>query len=229
MSTEIPPARPDPERATKVQILATEHWSLLATRSLTYTESLSRVTIFLSIVSGVVVALALVVQVSRFGPAFIAIAIPLLSVVAFTGISTMGRLMTLNRDDFRWVVGMNRLRRAYLELHPELERYLVTGSHDDMPGVLQTLGIHVSSAHRAGSVLHALQTLPGMLSVIVGSVFAATAALAGLAVGAPSIGVIVASALVFVLAMVWLTIWGRRELRGRDPSLEPHFPAPGRE
>jgi membrane protein implicated in regulation of membrane protease activity len=78
-------------------------------------------------------------------------------------------------------------------------------------------------------VLHALQTLPGMLSVIVGSVFAAIAALAGLAFGAPSIGVIVASALVFVLAMVWLTIWGRRELRGRDPSLEPHFPAPGRE
>jgi hypothetical protein len=229
MSTEIPPARPDPERAAKVQILATEHWSLLATRSLTYTESLSRVTIFLSIVSGVVVALALVAQVSRFGPAFIAIAIPLLSVVAFTGISTMGRLMTLNRDDFRWVVGMNRLRRAYLELHPELERYLVTGSHDDMPGVLQTLGIHVSSAHRAGSVLHALQTLPGMLSVIVGSVFAAIAALAGLAFGAPSIGVMVASALAFVLAMVWLTIWGRRELRGRDPSLEPHFPAPGRE
>jgi hypothetical protein len=148
MSTEIPPARPDPDAAAKVQILATEHWSLLATRSLTYTESLSRVTIFLSIVSGVVVALALVAQVSRLGPAFIAIAIPLLSVVAFTGTSTMGRLMTLNRDDFRWVVGMDRLRRAYLELHPELERYLVTGSHDDMAGVLQTLGIDVSWSTR---------------------------------------------------------------------------------
>jgi hypothetical protein len=56
MSSELPPTRPDPGVATKVQILATEHWSLLATRSLTYTESLSRVTIFLAILSGAVIA-----------------------------------------------------------------------------------------------------------------------------------------------------------------------------
>jgi hypothetical protein len=42
--------------------LATEHWSLLATRSLTYTEALNRVTIFLAILSGAVIALALVAQ-----------------------------------------------------------------------------------------------------------------------------------------------------------------------
>jgi hypothetical protein len=76
MSTETPPAGRDPAAAAKLQILATEHWSLLATRTLTYNESLSRVTIFLSILSGAVIALALVAQVSRFGPAFIAIAIP---------------------------------------------------------------------------------------------------------------------------------------------------------
>src|SRR6202165_4443560 len=126
MSTEMPPSGKDPATAAKLQILATEHWSLRATRILTYHESLSRVTIFLSILSGAVIALALVAQVSRFGPAFIAIAIPLLSVVVFTGISTVGRLMQLNGDDFRWVVGMNRLRRAYLGLHSELEAYFLT-------------------------------------------------------------------------------------------------------
>jgi hypothetical protein len=31
MSTEMPPAGRDPEPAGKLQILATEHWSLLAT------------------------------------------------------------------------------------------------------------------------------------------------------------------------------------------------------
>ena len=136
MSTEMPPSGKDPAASTKLQILATEHWSLLATRTLTYTESLSRVTIFLTILSGSVIALALVAQVSRFGPAFIAIAIPLLAVVVLTGISTIGRLMQLNGDDFRWVIGMNRLRHAYLELHPELEPYFITGSHDDLPGAL---------------------------------------------------------------------------------------------
>ena len=46
---ELPPAKPDSEA---LQILATEHWSLLATRSLTYQESLGRVNMFLAINSG---------------------------------------------------------------------------------------------------------------------------------------------------------------------------------
>src|SRR5260221_2422641 len=121
MSTEMPPAGHDPSAAAKLQILATEHWSLLATRSLTYTESLGRVNVFLAVLSGAVIALALVAQADHFGATFMAIAILTLLVVLFTGIATVARLMHLNRDDYRWVVGMNRLRHAYLELHPELE------------------------------------------------------------------------------------------------------------
>src|SRR5439155_295389 len=52
MSTELPPTRRDGE---VLQILATEHWSLLATRALTYQESLGRVNMFLTILSGGVI------------------------------------------------------------------------------------------------------------------------------------------------------------------------------
>src|SRR5258707_8804715 len=106
MSPEIPPTGRDGGDAARLQVLATEHWSLLATRSLTYTEALSRVTIFLAILSGAMIALALVAQADRFGPAFTSIAIPTLLVVLFAGIATVGPLITLNRDDYRWVVGM---------------------------------------------------------------------------------------------------------------------------
>jgi len=223
----VPPSGRDPAASTKLQILATEHWSLLATRTLTYTESLSRVTIFLTILSGSVIALALVAQVSRFGPAFIAIAIPLLAVVVFTGISTIGRLMQLNGDDFRWVIGMNRLRHAYLELHPELEPYFITGHYDDLSGALQTIGYQLATGRRVGSVLHTMQVLPGMLSVIVASVVGAIGALAALAFGLPPPGVVLSAAAGFVIAMVWLLNWGRRGLRRRpDPSLAPRFPSP---
>ena len=222
----MPPAGKDPEIAAKLQILATEHWSLLATRALTYNESLSRVTIFLAILSGSLIALALVAQVSHFGTAFIAIAIPLLALVAFTGISTIGRLMQLNGDDFRWVIGMNRLRHAYLRLRPELEPYFVAGHYDDLPGALQTLGYPAAPGRRVGTVLHALRTLPGMLSVIVAAVVGAIGALAALAFGFPSVGVVVTAGAGFVVAMVWLTSWGRRSLRRPDPSLEPRFPSP---
>ena len=226
MSTEMPPSGKDAAASTRLQILATEHWSLLATRSLTYTESLSRVTIFLTILSGAMIALALVAQVSRFGPAFIAIAIPLLSVVVFTGVSTIGRLMQLNGDDFRWVIGMNRLRHAYLELHPELEPYFTAGHSDDLAGALQTIGYPTISRRRVGSLLHTLLVLPGMLSVIVASVVGAIGALAALAIGLPPLGVILLAAAAFVIALVSLISWGRRGLRRPDPSLAPRFPSP---
>jgi len=226
MSTEMPPSGKDPAASTKLQILATEHWSLLATRSLTYSESLSRVTIFMTILSGALIALALVAQVSHFGPAFIAIAIPLLTVVGFTGVSTIGRLMQLNGDDYRWVIAMNRLRHGYLELHPELEPYFTAGQYDDLPGALQTIGYQLATGRRVGSVLHAIQVLPGMLSVIVAAVVGAIGALAALAIGAPPLGVVLAAAAAFVIAMVWLIVWGRRGIRRPDPSLKPRFPSP---
>ena len=219
------PAEP---AATKLQILATEHWSLLATRSLTYTESLGRVSMFLAILSGAVIALALVAQADRFGSAFIAIAILMLSVVLFTGLATIARLMSLNRDDFRWVIGMNRLRHAYLEIHPELESNLITSPFDDMHGALQTLGIDVMASRRLGSSLHVFQTLPGMLSVIVAAVAGAIGALVGLAIGIPSLGVLVVGAAVFLLAVVLMGVWGRRAVGRNDPSLTPRFPSPKR-
>src|SRR5216684_8744203 len=159
MSTEIPPAGRDPLAAGKLQILATEHWSLLATRSLTYTESLGRVNMFLGILSGAVIALALVAQADRFGTTFIAVAIFMLAVVFFVGVATVRRLLMLNIDDYRWVVGMNRLRHAYLDLHPELEPNFITSPYDDLPGALLTLGLGPASAPSLGTLFHGFVTL----------------------------------------------------------------------
>ena len=217
---------PEPA-AGKLQILATEHWSLLATRSLTYTESLGRVNVFLAILSGAVIALALVAQADHFGATFLAIAILTLLVVLFVGIATIARLMHLNRDDYRWVVGMNRLRHAYLEVHPELEANFITSPYDDVPGALRTLGIDITVARGVGSALHVFQTLPGMLSVIVAAIVAAIGALVAVATGLPSLGVVLAAAGTFVVAVVLMGLWGSRSFGGRpDPSLEPHFPSP---
>jgi hypothetical protein len=46
----------------RLQILSTEHWSLLASRSLAWNESFSRGGMFLATLSGAIVALALVAQ-----------------------------------------------------------------------------------------------------------------------------------------------------------------------
>ena len=124
-----------------MQILSTEHWSLLATRSLGYTDSFSRANMFFSVLSGAVIALALIAQAGRFDAIFFIAAILLLPIVFFVGTATIARLGHLNYQDAMWVMGMNRIRHAYLELHPELEQYFVTGRHDDVRGVMETFGI----------------------------------------------------------------------------------------
>ena len=225
-STYVPLAGRDSATASKLQILATEHWSLLATRSLTYTESFGRVSMFLAILSGGVIALALVAQADHFGPTFISIAIFVLAVVLFTGVATIGRLMQLNGDDYRWVIAMNRIRHAYLEMHPELEPHFMSSPYDDLPGALRTLGIDVTAARGLGSAMHVFQTLPGMLSIIVAAVAGAISALAAIAFTAPPVVVTVAGAVMFVLAVVLLGTWGRRSVRQLDPSLMPRFPSP---
>ena len=230
MSTEIPPVGPGREGGTaaKLQILATEHWSLLATRTLTYNEALSRVTIFLAILSGALIALALVAQADHFGPIFISIAIPLLALVLFTGLITILRLTVLNGDDYRWVIGMNRLRHAYVDLHPELEQYFITSAYDDGSGALQTLGIDITAGRRLGSVFHVPQTLPGMLTVIVAAVAGAIGALAALAFAIPPWGIALSGAAVFVVALALMGIWNRQSIKRLPPSLEPRFPSPQR-
>jgi hypothetical protein len=220
----------DPQAAARLQVLATEHWSLLATRSMTYSEGLSRVTIFMAILSGAVIAIALVAQADHFGQAFIWIAIPLLSVVLFAGVATISRLHALNRDDYRWVIGMNRLRNGYLQMYPELEPHFITSPYDDLRGALQTLGIDdVTAPGRLGSVAHLVQTLPGMLTVIVAAVGAAIGALLALAISVPPAGAALAAGVAFVVVMVLMGVWGRRSVTGLSPILEPRFPSPERD
>ena len=57
------------------QFLATEHWSLLATRSMSWNESFARSSMFLTSLSTATVALALVGSATNFGHEFVAFAL----------------------------------------------------------------------------------------------------------------------------------------------------------
>jgi hypothetical protein len=217
---------PAASQSEALQILATEHWSLLATRSLIYQESLGRVNMFLGILSGAVIALALVAQASHFSPAFYAVAVFMLAVVFFTGIATVRRLNMLNRDDYHMVVGMNRLRHGYFDRHPELEQYFITSGFDDLRGALRTLGLEVETAQGLGSFFHGFVTLPGMVGVIVASVGGAIGGLAAVGFGAPPYVAILAGAAAFLATELFIYVTGRRSFRRFGPSMEPRFPTP---
>jgi len=155
MSAESPP---DPITQTQAsvfaQLLATEHWSLLATRAMTWSEVMSRITIHFTVASASVVVLALVAQATGFGLPFQILSIGLASAVLLLGTLTSTRVYLATVEDHGLVVAMNRLRAAYLDIAPGIERFLTTSAHDDRQGVMQTvtLGFRRSRVtHVAGS------------------------------------------------------------------------------
>jgi hypothetical protein len=200
-----------------MQILSTEHWSLLATRSLTYSEAFSRVAVFISVLSGAMIAIALVAQADRFGQTFVLITILILVTVLFVGLATIGRVHTINHDDLQWVIGMNRIRSAYLDLHPELEKYFVSSRYDDWPGIAATLNITNVSRRGYKGLLHGLQTLPATLAGLIAK-----------ELGAPTVVCVVAAVAAFLIANVLLAIWGFRSIAGFWNNLSPKFTKPPR-
>jgi hypothetical protein len=219
-----------PDAASGIlQILSTEHWSLLTTRSLTYSESFSRVGMFLSLLSGAVVGLALLAQIDNYHESFTTAAILILAVMLVVGLATIGRLSTLNNEDLRCVMGMNRLRRAYLELHPELEPYFLAGTHDDLPGLMLTMHMDmVPGRWRAADAAHGFQTMPAMVGVIVAVVAGVLGALVASSLGASTLFAVVIGAGVFVATVVTLGLLTRRAFDAFARTIPTRF-ASGRD
>lgn len=218
-----PPVAADLQRdALRVQVLATEHWSLLATRSMLWSESFSRTSMFLTVVSASVVGLALVGQAADFGDDFRAFALLLLPLILALGLGTFLRVSDINDEETLLVAGMNRLRHGYLALAPELEPYFVTGHHDDEPGVLKTYSA-LEERLKPSRVLATMPVLVGVIDAAVGGILLALAtdALGANRAASTAIGVIGA-----VLAGAMLA---RSQLRRVDRLrrlYRPRFPSP---
>jgi hypothetical protein len=206
--------------ALRVQILATEHWSLLATRSLAWNEVFTRAGMLLSALAGAIVALALVGQGSGFGPTFVTFGIVILPVVLFIGEATYARIGDSNTLDAMAVVGMNRIRHAYLEIAPDLEPYFVTSSHDDIRGVGVTMGVRPGGSQLA----HLMSATPVVVMVINGVVAGAIAGLVLVQVGLGGPVAIALSILAFAVVLGLHAAHGRRWVARSQASVVSRFP-----
>jgi hypothetical protein len=153
--------------------LSTEHWHLLGTRSMGWNESFSRTSIFLNAVSAAAVALALVFNAAGTGRTFTAFALAIFPIVLFLGVTTYVRLVRINLNDAFIIAATNRLRRAYIEMAPEIEPYLTSGTHDDMRGVYQS--ILLGQMQPKSPWPHVMVTTP-MVVLILNSLIAAAGA-----------------------------------------------------
>jgi len=117
--------------APAVSFATTEHFTLQTARGITVAEANGRASIYVAALSANLVALALIGQVSRLGPAFHAFALILLPVLGFVGVVTFKRLVQSSVEDIAYAQRIGRLRDFYLSVVPELEPHLlvVRGSH----------------------------------------------------------------------------------------------------
>jgi hypothetical protein len=221
----VPPDRSGglPEPATpamRLQIMSTEHWSLLASRALAWNESFSRASMFLSTLSFSIVALALVGQASGFGEEFRLFALVVLPVVLFLGIGTSLRMDHANHHDVMCVIGMNRIRAGYLELAPDLDRFFIMGSTDDIHGIQTTMGLYPGR----GLVSNAFAANPTLIAVLNSVLVAAIAAVAVMQLGGEMMVSFAAGALGFVVAFAAWSWFARRLLTHVIADFEPRFP-----
>lgn len=201
----------------RAQILATEHWSLLATRSQTWSEVMGRITAQFTFASASLVVLALTLQVMGPTGSFRLLAVWLGVSVLLTGTLTALRVRNASQEDLMLVVGMNRLRGAYAEIDPWVKDHLVTGWTDDSAGIQRTFAM---GARRSGLAhfLASAYVFAAAVNVIVaaglGAVLADTAGTGGTATAL--IGC--ASALLYAGLVVFPAHQGYRRLLGRWTS-----------
>jgi hypothetical protein len=219
MTTNLQQANP-----SAATMLATEHWSLLGTRSMLWNEALSRASVFLTVLSAAVVALALAGDATGFGDSFTIFALVLLPPVLFLGVTTFARLVEVNVVDIQLVLAMNRLRHGYLDMAPELAPYFTASTHDDWAGMLATNTLGRPATQPVLTFI--LVDTPTVVATLDAAVAAALAALAAHALGAGGVVMALAGAVAFVGLWVTLFTVQLRTMAACRTGDAPHFPTP---
>ncbi|GAA2747654.1 hypothetical protein GCM10009868_38040 [Terrabacter aerolatus] len=229
--SDDPTSRSDHERASPSLrdaaapglpvFLSTEHWSLLGTRSLTWSEVMSRITIHLTVVSAFLVVLALTAQATGFGTPFRVMAIGFASAALLMGVLTAIRVNTASREDVDLIRAMNRLRHAYVELAPELEPYLTASIHDDGAGTMQTYAL----GRRRNTVLHVAGSTSMFLMVVNAIVAGTLGALVADAAGGGTVVVVTSGVVAALSYAVGHLAVGRRVFGPQ--RIDVRFPSPG--
>ena len=183
----------------------TEHFNLQTARAVTVSEANGRASIYLAALSGNLIALAFVGQMSRLGAAFYAFALILLPVLAFVGVVTFLRLVQSSIEDLAYAHRIALLRSFYLRVSPELEPYLVVARPASAPAHGERL---------APSAWQLTLTAAGMVAVVNSVVVAACAGLVLEAAGVHSLAIPVAVGA--VIGAGAFTLQERHHRRARD-------------
>ena len=128
-----------------------------------------------------------------------------------------------NYHDALTVIGMNRIRAAYLELAPDLEPYFVMGIHDDAPGVGVTMAVPPGTS----PIVHLIAGTPTLVMVLNGVISGAIAALALIRFTPAGDAIVLVVGLAVAIIVYVLEVRSARgKIRRSQHAIVPMFPTP---
>lgn len=127
------------ENSAFMQALGAEFSMLMAARGATISESSSRASLYMTTLSGAVVALALVAQAARFGETFFVFALAIMPVVFFLGVVTYYRLLQTGVEDVVYARAISKIREFFGGIDPARAAFFHASSVDQVG--LRNLGM----------------------------------------------------------------------------------------
>lgn len=207
-----------------IQILSTEHWSVLTARSLAYNEAFVRAGMFLTFLSMSFVGLALLADAMTFGTEFLTVAAIVLAFDLIVGLTTFERVAGANFDDLRAMQGMARIRHGYIQAAPKLLPYFSTATDDDIDTVARDYGAGEGYG-LFSTLVYGLSTSLGMVGLVVAMVAGVEIAVVARLLGAGMAAVVWMAVIGAVLLFAVLFLGTAARIPRSQRQLAARFPA----
>lgn len=190
-----------------------------------WAASLTRVSLFLGVVSAMGVALGFATQAGgAIGSTFSVFALVALPLALFLGLGTFARTLEIQREAIVYITGMNRIRHVIVDTVPAIRPYLVLSIYDDERGVYRSQGTGIRLHPPRYRLAFALVQTQGIVAVI-------SAALAGVIGGLATAWISplaswVVAAMAFLVTVIALLAYWRRSIASLHAAIRPMYPTP---
>ncbi len=215
------------EERTKLQAALGPEYALLGgLLSTTWSASLTRTSIFLFTLSSAGVALGFAAQAGIDRGYFRDLALVVLPIVLFIGVTTFIRVVQLQRESVVYLTGLNRIRRLMQDGAPGSAPYYVLPRNDDVAAIFSGPGTGMPGHAPRFRLLNLVSQTQGVVGIVTAAVAAAFAGLAVAPLG--SLAVVILAGAAFLVTLVVLFTYWQRSIAEIVAAREPMFPTPSR-
>ncbi|HEX3368247.1 MAG TPA: hypothetical protein VHS56_01610 [Candidatus Cybelea sp.] len=180
-----------------------------------------RASMFLTSVSGTLVALGFLGAADHFGRGFVLSAVTLLATLWVVGFFTLLRIGQIDLEDAIITFGIARIRHRYTEIEPSLQDRFVRSIHDDLRGLSADMG---GGNARWWQGLMPTQSLVSFVASVIAG--AEAAIIVTITVHAPLLVVAVSGILAGAINVLLFTRLTTKVWKNLEQHFPPHYPSP---